>query len=453
MENDINNMAVVVSRWYDGTHIGPVRFTIMKECALEAMSHITGVAKKHEPTFTVVHDNEWTRVGRKGKKINKTRPEHPANVTPISVTKKCLLICSSIGDHLRVPQIARTDIEYTTKIRSLKIDEAKNAILQTEEKYQHIVLMVGSNDLQSMKGPWDIDNVKANYKALVHAAKESQPTGCIHVVELIPRHNIHSNIITGFNRYLSQLTAQENIKFVPTFGLFANGEDLYKNDRIHPNMRGTSTLAAAIIGSIRPRHIPPKPRMNESKTMMVDKLITSQNTPTGDRATNGQVPGPQHGPPIRTSCPPPPMSGQPTSGQSTFGQPLQISAPSTFGPPPPMSAPLTLGPPPPPLSAPPTLGPPPPMSAPPLMGLPPPISAPAMLAPQLPISGPTPPMSGPSTPIPSYMNWNSIMNMMPTSMMSSGSGPRAHNGQLWPSCAPHNWNYQYFPMQDWYMRN
>ena len=227
----------------------------MKDCATEAINGIHPINKQRP--FTKLHETlvadekPWTVVENKKrgkpKELHQNEPALINTTTPTSL----MLIASSIGQQLRPQALARSSSGRTMKHRALKISAAKQVLAESVDGYEHIVIIVGSNDLQEVKSPWEMQQVKDSYVDMLNVAKQKHPHSRIHTVELLPRKDIHPDWIRGFNQFIAQ---QRGIQVISVSREFENKSYLFSHDAIHPNTRGAAVMASAIIASVHPNN-------------------------------------------------------------------------------------------------------------------------------------------------------------------------------------------------------
>ena len=198
---NLHNIVLIVSRWYDGAHIGPIRHQLMRDCATEAIDGIS---------FTRISDEEWSLVKRrKGRTIRATNQR-----AEIPRSKSILLLTSSVGQNLRPQSLAKADINQTSKYRTLTISQVKAVMSDLDERcsYAHVVIMVGSNDLADMTSPCELQSVQDNYTDMVNIVREKQPSATIHIIQLLPRKDVHIDRIIRFNNFLSSIQGVKSVQ-------------------------------------------------------------------------------------------------------------------------------------------------------------------------------------------------------------------------------------------------
>ena len=135
-EHNVDNTAVVMSRWYNHVHIGPTRHRLMAECITECLRNLNENKEQETTERKFRKITDWTVVERK------TR--NPG--------KHLLLLTSSIGKDLQIGRLTKVDQQKCTNGRSLKIKDALHALDSYKgTKYDNVVIITGSNDLAEVK--------------------------------------------------------------------------------------------------------------------------------------------------------------------------------------------------------------------------------------------------------------------------------------------------------------
>ena len=251
-ENHLDNVVVIVSRWYpERKHIGPIRHTLIRECATEALSALTGKQLNKLTKLPTDHplrsDEPWSTVSRKHKQPSKYR-------------KDILLLTDSLGNKLTPHKLARVPIDKADKVNTFKIKETTQVLQRkAETMYKDIVIVVGSNDLVHCNNPWDIEK---DYEAMLRTAKTLYPSSSIHIVEILPRKGIELNTVRTFNRHMYEVAKMVGVKVIKPHESFLNNRRLLQDDCIHPNADGVKVLAHLIINALHPER--PVGRYNQS---------------------------------------------------------------------------------------------------------------------------------------------------------------------------------------------
>ena len=135
--------------------------------------------------------------------------------------------------------------------------------------YKHIVIIAGSNDLKTMRGPWEVRQVEDRYRSMLETSKHSHPNSTIHVAEILPRENIHPNRIHKFNRFVHTIADKLDVHVLPSYAGFISGDrrlDYFQSDRVH-NTKGLSVLASIIINHLRGGQLHNRPGHRDTALM------------------------------------------------------------------------------------------------------------------------------------------------------------------------------------------
>ena len=160
--------------------------------------------------------------------------------TPISPSDT-LIIGSSIVKNIRRRGLYNTDIKT---LRGAKINDVSDYISSINIKqYKKIVLLTGGNDASARRSP---NTLQGDYQSLLLQIRSQCHKHCvISICGLPPRRDVN---VKRVNDILINMCEHLNLQFIPQYYNFFYRDsldlntELFTNDLIHINMRGTSIL-------------------------------------------------------------------------------------------------------------------------------------------------------------------------------------------------------------------
>jgi hypothetical protein len=213
IHNKLDNIAIVVCRWYGGTHMGSRRYDLIKECATEAL--VKAKLISHIPSITDMERSP--------------SQSHP----PV----KTLYLSDSTGALVNVRILCG---DNGVKDVAPTLDAVCRKLKQSAPDIKRIVIQSGVNDIDNSS----IEQVKKKIIQVVETTKEYHPRAELFVTSILPD-NGEKNSRYDINHFIKSQSIKSQFKFIDLCSKFEERRNLLR-DRKHPNKHGTAVLAAEI---------------------------------------------------------------------------------------------------------------------------------------------------------------------------------------------------------------
>ncbi len=223
---------VIISRWYDGVHIGPIRWRIMKDLVKEVLDrrdqpeHVTdqsssGLHKIQVPnTAAGLHKTGLHKVH------SPSRNEHQrdGNIKP-----NLLLLSDSTMDK----QVSTEGIQIPT------LKNCINAVSHPKAPRTSLVVGTGANDVDKSTP----DHHRDQLVQLADKLHENYPTSKVYMLAIPPGTDSDRNIkVRQFNKVIEEVCREHQFIFLDTFTLL----ETKCADPKHPSPEGKKLLTKVI---------------------------------------------------------------------------------------------------------------------------------------------------------------------------------------------------------------
>ena len=208
-QKQLNNVAVVVCRWYGGEHIGPIRWQLMEDCTLECLA-VGGYIESRNPTN------------------NDTRNQN--------VNKKTMYITDSTAAKVDIHRMIPGRNGHRDQAPTL--DAVQRKLKTISPSYKRVIIQSGINDLEICAN----SVVEKKITAVLEIAKTHLPQSEIYMTSIVNRDGSANTI--EINRFIEAQTRKYHCKHIDTTKL-GGKKDCFR-DRKHPNERGTAEIVLKI---------------------------------------------------------------------------------------------------------------------------------------------------------------------------------------------------------------
>ena len=214
----------------------------------------------HPPIHPVHHDSIQEASSSDSHTNNSyNRSEPPTlsnnNTSESQLSEKHLIVTSSLGKDLDKDRLAPYN-NINIKIHSISggcIKDVSDYITNSNQEYNSITILVGSNDLNKSRNP---PVCVERYKHMVESVRSKFTNAKLYLCQIPPRLNLHTHNenVNYFNNQIQGLCeSYENTKYVPI--TISNKEKFFRyNDNVHFSFKGTATLAICLRKAILPHH-------------------------------------------------------------------------------------------------------------------------------------------------------------------------------------------------------